>query len=81
MIGKWSGWKPFPDPTKGGFIVAPVGPGCYELRLKSGQLVLYGKGGWLAFRMTSLHPGGAGSRRDFKKRAFVGKYLAQMSTG
>jgi len=43
-IGKWSRWRPFPDPTKGGFIIAPFGPGCYELRLAgSGKLVRVGR--------------------------------------
>ena len=28
IIGKWTDWKPFPDPTKGDFIIAPFGPGC-----------------------------------------------------
>jgi hypothetical protein len=53
----WTEWKPFPDPTKGGLIVAPIGPGCYELRLAGyGQLVLFGSPGCVTYRMTSLHP-------------------------
>jgi hypothetical protein len=43
---KWTDWKPFPDPAKGDFIVAPFGPGCYELRdTGSGKLVLFGSAG------------------------------------
>src|SRR6516162_4519575 len=38
---QWTDWKPFPDPEKGGFITAPFGSGCYELRrADSGELVL-----------------------------------------
>src|SRR5262249_30626885 len=50
---KWTNWRPFPDPAKGGLIVAPIGPGCYELRLGgSGRLVLFGSAGCVAYRMT-----------------------------
>ena len=46
---QWTDWKPFPDPTKGDFIVAPFGPGCYELRdTASGKLVLFGSAGHVA---------------------------------
>jgi hypothetical protein len=67
-------WKPFPDPTKGDFIVAPFGPGCYELRdTASGKLVLFGSAGHVAYRMSSLHPSGAAlgtaqTRRDKTRR-------------
>jgi hypothetical protein len=55
MIDRWSAWRPFPDPSKGGILAAPFGPGCYELR-KGKKLVLYGMGGNVAARMTSLLP-------------------------
>jgi hypothetical protein len=78
-LGKWTGWTPFPDPTKGGFIVAPFGPGCYELRLAgSGRLVLFGSAGCVAYRMTSLHPAGAGTRDNADKRAYVGDHLSEI---
>ena len=76
---EWTDWKPFPDPTKGDFIVAPFGPGCYELRLMgSGQLVLFGSAGHVAYRMCSLHPSGAGTRNNSKKREYVGAHLPQI---
>jgi hypothetical protein len=79
MTGTWSDWKPFPDPAKGGFIVAPFGPGCYELRLKgSGELVLFGSAGHVAHRMCSLHPSGAGTRNNTEKRNYVGDHLTQI---
>jgi hypothetical protein len=78
MHGGWTDWKPFPDPTKGEFITAPLGPGCYELRLKSGRLVLFGCAGHVASRMTSLHPQGSGTRKNEKKRNFVGEHLSQI---
>jgi hypothetical protein len=77
-LGEWSEWRPFPDPTKGGFIVAPLGPGCYELRLRSGPLVLFGSAGHVAYRMTSLHPSGAGTRRNSEKRNYVGDHLPEI---
>ena len=75
---QWTDWKPFPDPTKGDFIVAPFGPGCYELRLMTGQLVLFGLAGHVAYRMSSLHPSGAGTRNNSKKREYVGTHLPQI---
>jgi len=76
---EWTDWKPFPDPTRGDFIVAPFGPGCYELRLMgSGQLVLFGSAGHVAYRMYSLHPSGAGTRNNSKKREYVGAHLPQI---
>ena len=79
MRGDWTNWKPFPDPTKGELLTAPLGPGCYELRLKqSGRLVLFGSAGHVASRMTSLHPQGSGTRRNVDKRKFVGEHLSQI---
>lgn len=31
---KWSDWKSFPDPRKGGYLNAPFGSGVYQLRNK-----------------------------------------------
>jgi len=28
-------WRSFPDPRQGGILVAPFGPGCYELRMQT----------------------------------------------
>jgi hypothetical protein len=76
---KWTDWKPFPDPTKGDFVIAPFGPGCSELRLTgSGKFVLFGSAGHVAYRMCSLHPAGAGTRNNTDKRAYVGAHLSQI---
>ena len=32
MFNIWSEWKAFPDPKTGGELLAPVGPGLFELR-------------------------------------------------
>jgi len=60
----------------GGFITAPFGPGCYDLRLTSGDLVLFGSASHLAHRMRSLHPDSAGTRNNAGKRVFVGKHIS-----
>jgi excinuclease UvrABC nuclease subunit len=74
---KWSDWRPFPDPRKGGILTAPFGPGCYELRHRDGRLVLFGTAGHVASRMTSLLPApfGAGHRDNARKRTFVLDHL------
>jgi hypothetical protein len=69
----WTEWRPFPDPRAGGFLTAPFGPGCYEVRnRKSGERVLFGRGQNVAYRMTSLLPGpyGAGQRNNTEKREY-----------
>jgi hypothetical protein len=78
MIGKGSSWRSFPDPTKGGILVAPFGPGCYELRhRRSRKLILFGKGGHVASRMTSLlpKPMGTGVRKNRRKRKYIRTHL------
>ena len=70
----WSKWRSFPDPRIGGVLAAPFGPGVYELRLRSsGELLLFGIGGHLALRMTSLLPAphGRGTRNNGAKREFI----------
>ena len=44
----------------------------------SGQLVLFGSSGHVAYRMCSLHPSGAGTRNNSKKREYVGTHLPQI---
>src|SRR5690349_8984928 len=81
MDGKWSRWRPFPDPNKGGILVAPFGPGCYELRhRRSHKLILFGRGGHVASRMTSLlpNPDGTGVRRNDGKRKYVCSHLSDI---
>ncbi len=79
MIGRWTDWQQFPDPSMGGFITAPFGPGCYELRRSDiRQPVLFGTAGHVAYRMCSLHPDGKGTRNNVEKRAYVGAHLMQI---
>jgi hypothetical protein len=72
MPQEWSEWRLFPNPRQHGILVAPFGPGCYELR-NGEQLVLFGQGGHVAYRMTSLLPKGwgCGTRDNQKKRDYV----------
>lgn len=74
ILKNWSEWKNFPDPQKCEYLIAPFGPGCYELRnRKTNEKVLYGKGANLASRMTSLlpKPFGCGTRNNKEKRTYV----------
>ena len=65
-----------PDPRQHGILIAPLGQGCYEVR-DGNQLVLFGQGGHVAFRMTSLlpNPMGCGSRDNRGKREYILKRL------
>ena len=77
MIGKWSEWRPFPDPAKGESLTAPFGPGCYELR-HGAQSVCCGKSKNVAYRMSSLlpEPVGAGTRYNKDKPRYGADHLA-----
>jgi hypothetical protein len=77
MATEWSEWRPFPDPRKAGVLAAPFGSGCYELRHRDGRLVLFGTGGHLAYRMSSIlpEPFGTGHRSNSGKRAYVLEHL------
>jgi len=79
MSQAWSEWRLFPDPRKHGILVAPVGPGCYELR-NGGRLILYGQSRNVAYRMTSLLPKewGCGTRYNEKKRDYVFTHLGRI---
>ncbi|WP_444956937.1 hypothetical protein [Microbulbifer sp. ZKSA002] len=73
-MNEWTGWKPFPDPRKNDLLIAPFGPGVYELRnKKTDELILFGSGKNCAFRMSSLlpKPFGCGTRKNAKKREYV----------
>lgn len=65
----WSAWRPFPDPRKGDMLVAPIGPGCFEIRHSSGKLVLFGACSHTARRISSLLPKpiGTGAREDAER--------------
>ena len=79
MMNEWSEWHRFPDPRKGELLVAPLGPGCYELR-QGKQLVLYGMSDHVALRMTSLLPAplGRGTRNNKEKRRYVFEHLGSI---
>ena len=72
MSNEWSEWRLFPDPRKFGILVAPFGPGCYELR-NGDQLVLYGSSRNVAHRVSSLLPKewGCGGRKNHSKQEYV----------
>ena len=77
-MANWSVWRSFPDPRRLGVLTAPFGAGCYELRLcDTREKLLYGTGGHVALRMTSLLPApfGRGTRRNSEKREYVLKEL------
>ena len=79
---KRSKWLAFPDPRRYGEIRAPLGPGCYQLRRRSsGQLILFGKAGNVAARMSSLLPAplGTGTRRNSRKRDYVLEHCRMLS--
>jgi hypothetical protein len=71
---KWSKWIAFPDPRKFQFINAPLGPGVYQLKNRAtNELVLFGRGGHCAHRMTSILPKplGCGRRNNSAKCEYV----------
>lgn len=77
-MARWSDWRQFPDFLEEGYLYVYVGPGVYELRNReTGELVLVGESGNLAYRMMSLLPeshGGVGTRRNDRKREYVAKH-------
>jgi hypothetical protein len=80
-MAEWSKWRPFPDPLAEGILVAPIGPGVYELRnRKTDELVLVGESENVAWRMTSLLPPplGKGTRKNADKRKYVGAHLGSL---
>jgi 6-pyruvoyl-tetrahydropterin synthase len=76
LIGTWSDWRPFPDPKKGGILIAPFGSGCYDLR-QGNENVLCGSSKNVALEMTSLlpKPSEQGTRKNADKREYVLKHL------
>jgi len=76
MTENWSEWRRFPDPRKLESLTAPIGYGCFELRLGE-RKVLFGWGNHVAERMTSLlrRPLGVGAGNYNKKWVYVSEYL------
>lgn len=78
----WTKLKPFPDPRKGEFITAPLGPGIYELYdNEARRWVLVGYSKNVAYRMTSLlpKPFGAGHRSNKETQAYIYKHMSCIS--
>lgn len=78
---RFSPWRPYPDPRARGILIAPLGPGVYELRRRStGAFVLVGIGSRCALRMTSLlpRPLGSGGRNNSAKRKYLRRHLADI---
>lgn len=70
----WTKWLPFPSSENIRNIVAPNGPGVYELKNKvTGEYVLVGISVGVRRRMKSLMPApyGVGRRDNHKKRKYV----------
>ena len=77
----WSDWRPFPDPQSRGVLIAPFGPGCYDIRRQdTNEKVLFGAAGHVAQRMTSLlpRPLGAGTRDNASKREYVARHIGHI---
>ncbi|AWF80288.1 hypothetical protein BTJ40_05380 [Microbulbifer sp. A4B17] len=82
-MNEWTSWEPFPDPTKSDFLIAPFGPGVYDLRnKKTGEPILFGASKNCAFRMSSLPPKpfGFGTRKSTRKREYVLKQLLNIES-
>ena len=78
----WSEWRPFPDPRARDVLIAPFGPGVYEIRhaCRDDKLVLFGIGGHVAVRFSSLlpKPYGKGARNNKVKREYCLTHLADL---
>ena len=71
---EWTEWKKFPDPRKGDYLLAPFGSGVYQLKNTiTNELILFGSGKNIAYRMTSLlpEPFGRGTRNNMNKRKYI----------
>ena len=70
----WTKWLPFPPPKNIRNIIAPNGPGVYELKNKvTGEYVLVGISVGVRRRMKSLMPApyGVGRRNNYMERQYV----------
>ena len=81
MKAEWSEWRRFPDPRKLELLTAPFGPGCYELR-DDEQLLVFGMGGHVAYRMSSLLPApkGCGTRNNVGKGEWILEHLGSIQS-
>ena len=63
MPADWTPWRPAPDRLTRPMLIAPLGPGLYELRLVSGEPLLIGSAHAVASMLTELLPGQSLERR------------------
>ncbi len=80
-MADWSPWLPFPDPRKGDYLTAPLGPGVYQVRHHGrADMVLFGMSAHCASRMSSLlpKPFGTGTRNNSAKRDYVLGHLKEL---
>ncbi|MFA0813050.1 hypothetical protein [Microbulbifer epialgicus] len=80
-MNEWTDWKPFPDPRKNDLLIAPFGPGVYDLRnKKTNEPILFGSSKNCASRMSSLLPVplGYGNRDNAEKREYVLEQLVDI---
>jgi hypothetical protein len=78
MIGRWSNWKPFPDPYHGEHIDAPIGAGIYEVcHIASGEQVAFGYGANVAQALANVVRPSPARRlfRRFTRPRFLGSEL------
>ena len=77
----WSEWRPFPRPDQKDYLCAPYRFGVYQIRnSKTNQYIMFGEGGHLAHRMSSIlpEPHGIRGRKNEKKRQHVWTHLASI---
>ena len=75
MIGRWSNWKPFPNPDHGQLIEAPIGPGVYEIcHAATSEQVAFGYSANVAQALSNVVPPGNGRTWPFFRRAARTRY-------
>ena len=70
----WTEWRRFPDPRRGELLLAPIGPGAFEIRsISTKDPITYGAGERLAERLTCLLPLALG--RDIRQSRSRRQYI------
>ena len=79
--GAWTAWRRFPDPRRCEALTAPLGPGLYELRLASGEPILFGAARSVANHLSTLLPAGIGTptQGSSSRRGFLVSHLAALT--
>jgi hypothetical protein len=78
--GRWSPWRAFPDPRQGASLEAPIGPGAFELRLRAGELLLFGAARSVVGRLATLIPTEIApqKRKSASRRRFLAGHLDEL---